>query len=65
MLNMALLEWEWLKLYWASVFIQVTNILETLVYILFCAYISYAKYIVLTLVSSFLLIFFWGGAVYL
>lgn len=41
MLNMALLEWEWLKFYRTSIFLQVTNILGTFVYILFCAYISY------------------------
>jgi len=58
MLNMALLEWEWLKFYQTSIFI-----LGTLVYILFYAYISYKKYIVLTLVSSS--IFWERGAVYL
>lgn len=63
MLNMALLEWEWLKFSRTSIFLQVANILGTLVYILFCAYISYKKYIVLTLVSSFIL--GGGGVVYL
>jgi len=50
---MALLEWEWLKFYRTSIFLQVTNI-GTFVYILFRAYISYKKYIVLTLVSAFI-----------
>jgi hypothetical protein len=54
MLNMAFLEWEWLKFYQTSIFLQVTNILGTFVYILFRAYISYKKYIVLTLVSAFI-----------
>jgi len=63
MINMALLEWELLKFYRTSIFLQVTNILGTFVYILFCPYISYKKDIVLTLVSAF--IFLWGGVIYL
>jgi len=60
MLNMGLLEWEWLKFYRTALFVQVTNILGKLVYILFCACISYKKYVVLTLVCSFI---FLGGEV--